>query len=252
MWFSELKHEQVSGGQEWSVPTTTSMLPVRPPTQPPPVAGPSKPTEVTEDFSKLKPPTQTYSSTYYDYVKPWLRAIKEEDIGLLEFVSDDTDAFIVPPLGRHYSQVWYDEDTHIYGGPLPGTAAAAPVAQPSAPSSSSRPKWEPATLADDDLLGEERGHGPLTERLVSALLPTPDQVKWKGVKATEEAMEGRSAGGSNAAAARDSMTVGALEDRVRNSMRLLGLLDDNVRCHGITVLPWASSSCSSTQRNTSQ
>jgi transcriptional adapter 3 len=207
------------------------MLPVRTPAQPPPVAGPSKTTDVTEDFSKLKPPTQIYSTTFYSYIEPWLRPIKEEDIGLLEYVPDDTEAYVVPPLGRHYSNVWADEDHLLYGGPLPGTAAVNPVArQPTSTTyNSTRPKWEPATLADDDLLGEERGHGPLTERLVSALLATPDQVVWKGVKATEEAMEGRSAGGSNAAAVRDSMTVGDLEDRVRNSMRLLGLLGDDVR-----------------------
>jgi transcriptional adapter 3 len=204
------------------------MVPVRPPPSAPPTHGPLKVTDVQADFSQVKAPSTTAFATFMAYLEPWTRNIKEEDVGLLEFIPDDLEAFIMPTLGRHYSQVWHDEDTALYGGPLPGTAAVDPVPGPSKPPLKAHPKWEPASLADDDLVGEDRGNGPLTERLVSALLPTPDSVVWKGVKAAEEAMEGRSAGGANAAAARDSMTIGALEDRVRDSMRFLGLIEETV------------------------
>lgn len=133
----------------------------------------------------------------------------------------------MPKLGRHYSQVWEEEDTAMYGGPLPGTAATRAASHPTPPSV--LPKWEPSTLADLDLATEERGHGPLTERVVSALIPMHDATEWKGVKAAEEAMEGRpGTNGAAAAAARDKLNVADLEDRMRNVMRHHGLLDDIV------------------------
>ena len=52
-------------------------------------------------------------------------------------------------------------------------------------------RWGPATLNDEDLLVEERGHGLLTERVLRALLPIDDSVVWKGVKAAKEAIEKR-------------------------------------------------------------
>lgn len=74
---------------------------------------------------------------------------------------------------------------------------------------------------------EEHGHGPLNERLISALIPM--QNEWKGVKAAEEAMEGRpGTNGAAAQAARDKLNVADLEDRIKNVLRFHGLLDEIV------------------------
>ncbi|KAI0648399.1 histone acetyltransferases subunit 3-domain-containing protein [Trametes meyenii] len=210
---------------DFALPPAVSLLPQRPPVAPRPVPGPSKPTEVMEDFSKSKQPNQVLVTTFYTSIEPWLRPIKEEDIGFIQYTGDELEPFIMPKLGRHYSQVWEEEDTALYGGPLPGTAAMRANAHPPPPSV--LPKWEPSTLGDIDLTTEERGHGPLTERVVSALIPMHDATEWKGVKAAEEAMEGRpGTNGAAAAAARDKLNVADLEDRMRNVMRFHGLLDD--------------------------
>ncbi|KAH9857527.1 histone acetyltransferases subunit 3-domain-containing protein [Lenzites betulinus] len=212
-------------GPDFALPPSGSLLPQRPPVAPRPVPGPSKPTEVADDFSKSKQPNQVLVTTFYTSIEPWLRPIKEEDIGFLQYTGDEVEPFIMPKLGRHYSQVWEEEDTAMYGGPLPGTAATRAASHPTPPSV--LPKWEPSTLADLDLATEERGHGPLTERVVSALIPMHDATEWKGVKAAEEAMEGRpGTNGAAAAAARDKLNVADLEDRMRNVMRHHGLLDD--------------------------
>ncbi|KAF7323487.1 hypothetical protein HMN09_00129900 [Mycena chlorophos] len=87
------------------------------------------------------------------------------------------------------------------------------------------PKWDPSTLNDGDLITEGRGHGPLTERLLSALLPVGDGSAWKGVKAAEDAMEGRPGGGGSAAAKKEKLNVTDLEARVQNTMRYHGLLE---------------------------
>jgi len=134
---------------------------------------------------------------------------------------------VVPKLGRHYSEVWEDEDIALDGVPLPGftvTRTGGSEGLSFAPA----PKWAPSTLTEPDLLAEERGHGPLTERLVSALLPMPDMTVWKGVKAAEDAMEGRPGGSGAAAAKREKVNVALLEDRIRDTMRFHGLLEATV------------------------
>ena len=218
---------QPSVGPDFSLPAQGTLLPVRPPIPAPPVAGPSKPIEVSEDFSKARQPSQVLVTTFYTSIEPYLRPIKEEDIGFLEYTYDEVEPFIMPKLGRHYTEVWDEEDTHQYGFPLPGTVAVRTGV--TLPGSAPLPKWEPSQLQESDLVAEERGHGPLTERLVSAMIPMQNATEWKGVKAAEEAMEGRpGTNGAAAQAARDKMNVYDLEERVKNVMRFHRLLDEVV------------------------
>lgn len=216
-----LNHAKSTIGPDFSVPPSVQLLPPRPPVAPPPVAGPSKPTEVMEDFSKLKQPPQVPVNTFYTSIEPWIRGIKEEDIGFLEFTGDEIEPYIIPKLGRHYTEVWEEQDMEIYGTPLPGFSSHR-----TGDSSGSLPKWDPSTLSEPDLLTEERSHGPLTERLISALLPMPDVTVWKGVKAAEEAMEGRPGGTGAAAARREKVNVADLEERIQDTMRFHGLLPE--------------------------
>ena len=132
---------------------------------------------------------------------------------------------MIPKLGRHYSEVWEDDDMALYP---PGGLPAPQITSPSF--AAPVPKWDPSTLMEPDLLTEEKGHGPLTERLISALLPMPDMTVWKGVKAAEDAMEGRPGGSGAAAARREKMNVSDLEERIRDTMRFHGLLDGAVSC----------------------
>jgi transcriptional adapter 3 len=214
-------HVKSSFTPDFTLPPSTVLLPARPPIPPPPVAGPSNATDVTEDFSKLKPPAQTLVNTFYSSIEPWIRGIKEEDVGFLEFTADEVEPYVIPKLGRHYLEVWDDADMAMYGGPLPGFSSGR-----LGESSTSAPKWDPSTLMEADLLTEERSHGPLTERLMSALLPMPDSTVWKGVKAAEDAMEGRPGGTGAAAAKREKVNVVDLEERVQDTMRFHGLLHE--------------------------
>ncbi|KAI0042838.1 hypothetical protein FA95DRAFT_1563903 [Auriscalpium vulgare] len=218
---------KLPSGPDFTLAPPSPLLPPRPPIPPPPIPGPSKPTDVTEDFSKAKQPSQVLVSTFYSSVEPYLRPIKEEDIGFLEYSGDEVEPFFVPRLGTHYTEQWEDEDINMYGAVLPSTQAARTSSSfgrvATAPP---YPKWDPATLSEQDILTEERGHGPLTERLVSALLPAEDSVVWKGVKAAEEAMEGRHGVGVGTAAGRQ-VIVEDLERRIRDSLRFHKLLDSN-------------------------
>ncbi|KAI6021149.1 hypothetical protein EDC04DRAFT_2733771 [Pisolithus marmoratus] len=201
-------------GPDFSVLPPVQLLPPRPPVTPSPIAGPSKPTEVMEDFSKLKQSPQVLVNTFYSSIEPWIRGIKEEDIGFLEFTGDEIEPYIIPKLEQHYTEVWEEQDTEIYGGPLPTFA--------------SHRTGDSGILrhSEQDLSAEERSHGPLTERLISALLPMPDVTVWKGVKAAEEAMEGRPGGTGAAAARREKVNVADLEERVQDIIRFHGLLPE--------------------------
>lgn len=183
-----------------------------------------------DDFSRSKQPAQVLVTTFYASIEPWLRPIKEEDIGFLEFNGDEVEPLVVPKLGRHYADVWEDEDIACYGAPLQSTLAARVSSISTTPP---KGKWDPSTLTEQDLLSEERGHGPLTERLVSALLPIPN-AEWRGVKAAEDAMEGRPANGATAAAGKEKLSAMELEQRLRDTMRYHGLLDSNVSDSCIT------------------
>jgi transcriptional adapter 3 len=215
-------------GADFTIPPTVSLLPMRPPIPPLPTPGPSKPTEVMEDFSKSKQPAQTPVSTFYTSIEPYLRPIREEDIGFLEHTGDEVEPYVMPKLGRHYLDVWAEQDAAALGATLPAGAGQIRDAPPDvfAPPT---PKWDPSTLGEADLSTEARGHGPLTERVLSALLPMTDATVWKGVKAAEDAMEGRPGGSGAAAARQEKMNVSALEARIRDTMRYHGLLDMPVR-----------------------
>ncbi|KAG6826390.1 hypothetical protein H0H92_016000 [Tricholoma furcatifolium] len=207
-------------GPDFSMPSSTPLLPLRPQIPPPPIPGPSKPTEVMEDFSKNKPPSQVTVTTFYTSIEPWLRPIREEDVGFLEHTGDEVDPYILPKLGRHYLEVWEDQDSGRIPPVLPGQDVVEPNHSFAAPT----PRWDPSTLAETDLVGEDIGHGPLTERVISALLTIPD-AEWKGVKAAEDAMEGRPGGSGAAAARKERLNVTELETRIRETMRHHGLLD---------------------------
>lgn len=212
---------------DFAIPPSVSLLPSRPPVAPRPVAGPSKPTEVTEDFSKSKQPNQVLVTTFYTSIEPWLRPIKEEDIGFLQYTADEVEPFVMPKLGRHYSVQWEEEDIATYGQPLPGTAATR--ASMHAPPPSTLPKWEPSTLDDERATMDHYAHGPLTERVASALVPMNHLLEYRGVKATEEDMAGRpGTNGAAAAAARDKLNVADLEERMKHVVRYHGLLDEIV------------------------
>jgi transcriptional adapter 3 len=181
-----------------------------------------------EDFSKAKQPAHILVSTFYTSIEPYLRPIKEEDLGFLEHSGDELEPYIMPHLGQHYSEQWEDEDISLYDAVLPATQTIRATSSYGRPASVAPVlRWDPATLKDEDLLVEERGHGPLTERLVSALLPVEDSVVWKGVKAAEEAMEGRHGVGVGTAAGRQ-VIVEDLERRIKDSLKYHKLLEGNV------------------------
>ncbi|KAJ3754183.1 histone acetyltransferases subunit 3-domain-containing protein [Lentinula raphanica] len=223
---------QPHAGIDFTVPPPLPILPPRPPVQPPPIPAPSHPTLVTEDFSKVtKAPTQIPINTFYASVEPYLRPIKEEDVGFLSWEGDETEPYVMPKLGRHYLEVWEEQDrlglttSSSTLGTLQQVALNGGEIPPNPSAVAPNPSFDPSTLSEFDTQLEHLGHGPLTERLISALLPMPDShLTWKGVKAAEDAMEGRPGGSGAAASRKEKLSVADLERRIGDTMRWYNLL----------------------------
>ncbi|KAI3609910.1 transcriptional regulator ngg1 [Moniliophthora roreri] len=189
------------------------------------LAHPLHPLDVHDDFSKLKVPSQILVNTFYASVEPWIRNVKEEDVGFLEWEGDIVEPFVMPKLGRWYESVWEEIDNAVVA-PVGDDKDSKNWDPHNTSFAAPEPHWDPSTLKEDDLVHEGRGHGPLTERLISALMPIEGAMNsWKGVKAAEDAMEGRPGGSGAAASKRERVvSVADLETRIRDTMRAYGLL----------------------------
>lgn len=199
-----------------SVPTR-ALVPPRPGIQPPPKPGPKRQADVDEDFSNVKAPSQIAQPTFWSSVEPYLRDIREDDLAMLNFKADAPELYEIPARGRHYTEIWDEED----GNP-PGTTARFSVPSlrqaTSTPSAPITPHYVPATeLKDDHLVQEHKGLGSLTERLVAGLLgrsrkepaPPPEADKYDG---------NRDIG---------KVDVAELEDRTKRELKSVTLLGEH-------------------------
>jgi len=140
----------------------------------------------------------------------------------------------VPPLGRHYSESWEDQDRYALDLPIlerpsgnrvhnPYSAFTDPP-PPSAggslqPVVNSGLRWDPATLTEGDAVTEEHGSGPLTERIFSAFLHIPNNNQMEEDDSYK--------GGPGLGRAAGQGTVGDLEERLMKECKALGLVLEN-------------------------
>lgn len=53
---------------------------------------------------------QTPINTFYNYADAFFKTLTEDDLAWLSSKSDDHEPFQMPPLGRHYKEVWEEEE----------------------------------------------------------------------------------------------------------------------------------------------
>ncbi|TKY85451.1 hypothetical protein EX895_005613 [Sporisorium graminicola] len=68
---------------------------------------------------------QTPINTFYNYADAFFKTLTEDDLAWLSSKSDDHEPFQMPPLGRHYKEVWDEEEAliasgsvDVYGNPI--------------------------------------------------------------------------------------------------------------------------------------
>lgn len=135
------------------------------------------------DFSKNKPPSnQVQFSTYQSYIESYFRPFSNDDISFAN------EKFVIPPgfekleydpnvspylivkLGAFYADVWAEEDAALR------SKLSSPAAQ-KPPLESYKPKGEFEELDDDKMLSEDVSCGPLSSRLLSAVLSIHEAKK---------------------------------------------------------------------------
>jgi len=152
----------------------------------------------------------------------------------LEYHPDEEEPFVVPKLGRSYLETWEEEDIALYGGVPTILDFSNPRNHPNLPNpfhvTTSGYPTKGDNVMESDLVYPERGYGPVTERLLSALLPAPDKELWKTIEEAEHAREQTPLppGQSVPTPRREKTAVADFEERVRSTARFHGLLEGEV------------------------
>ena len=120
-----------------------------------------------EDFSKQKPQSQVNFGTFQTYAEPYIRPFTEEDVAFLKERPDRTQAFLIPQRGaRGYKEVWAAED---------GLEGIAAPRQRERERNEARGSMD---VMDDDVAeSDEISLGPVMNRLLSIIRPTPSRKK---------------------------------------------------------------------------
>ncbi|KAK8847442.1 hypothetical protein IAR55_005300 [Kwoniella newhampshirensis] len=202
------------------------LVPPRPGVQKPMKPGPKKQSEVDEDYSNTKAPSQVAFPTFWSGVEPYLRDVREDDLAMLGFKADAPESYEIPPRGRHYTDVWDEED-----GNAPGTTPRFPVPNLRQQQQSQHgqvngplaiPHFVPAVeLRDENLVDEHRGLGSLTERVVAAVVGKFGF----GEKKDESEKRPEAPDDSNREPAR--VDVVDLEERMHKELRAVMLLGEH-------------------------
>ncbi|RKP27458.1 histone acetyltransferases subunit 3-domain-containing protein [Syncephalis pseudoplumigaleata] len=102
---------------------------------------------------------------FWNSLEPYFRPLTDADLRFLEEKDDDVGPYLIPLLGRHYLQVWAEEDRAL----IPDLERSKHDA--AKPARSLPAGGQPEQMLSDDLLEiDALSCGPLTERIISALL----------------------------------------------------------------------------------
>lgn len=200
--------------EDFSLPNR-SYIPARPKLLTPIPAGPRTVAEVMDDFTKVKqPPKQEPIHIFHASVEPYTRPLREEDLAFLDYTGDEDDPFLIPALGRHYLEVWEDEDA-LYDGREPRMGVGPP--RPAAPPPTN---WNPGTLVEADMTSEQHGFGPIAERIVGGLLVDPN------IKADLDPAASAGLDPWKGEPRAPHLNAADLEGRMRKQLQSIGLLTD--------------------------
>lgn len=166
-----------------------------PPISRAPVPHPKVQSEVTGDFSKTKQPASQVSiHQFQSYINDnYLRSFGEDDLAFLGPRPEEVALFAVPALGRHYSEVWREEDAGesmtpgpMVGGDVNGAAGAGDKAAQQALEYPPMKRVRRDEVTDSAVQGQQIEVGPVTERLVSALRPVSSGAQTGAAGSAEE------------------------------------------------------------------
>ncbi|KAG0071584.1 Transcriptional regulator [Linnemannia elongata] len=183
---------------------------------------PPKAQEVQEDFSKVKVANQIPIQTFWTSMDPYFRPFTESDRNVLEeqAETDQVTPLMIPPLGRHYQDVWAEEDRSLL--PFDGYESRRnSVDSIKEPGPSRNTVYnQPFELTDENIDQDEVSCGPLTERIICSLI-SEEVADAKDFAQDEDAPR---ASPSPAAMQSNARNYAELEERIKRELRYIGLL----------------------------
>lgn len=132
------------------------------------------------DFTRVKPPNQIQLSTFASFLEPYFRPWTEEDLSFLqqrnvgsEVVSfgRSISPYVIPPLGPTYPMNWAEEDQQMSFTDRERPPRVNPPMPPPVDTQQFFAAGAQQDLTDASVEQGTVGLGPLTARLVTALLP---------------------------------------------------------------------------------
>ncbi|KAG0280126.1 Transcriptional regulator [Linnemannia exigua] len=183
---------------------------------------PPKAQEVQEDFSKVKVANQIPIQTFWTSMDPYFRPFTESDRSVLEEQPevDQVTPLMIPPLGRHYQEVWAEEDRSLlpFDGYESRRNSVDSIKEPTP--SRNTVYSQPFELTDENIDQDEVSCGPLTERIICSLI-------------SEEVAEAKDFAQDDdicvfslffAVAQSNARNYAELEERIKRELRYIGLL----------------------------
>ncbi|KAF9429560.1 Transcriptional regulator [Entomortierella beljakovae] len=177
--------------------------------------------EVQEDFSKVKVANQVAIQTFWASMDPFFRPFLESDRTVLEEDGDTVTPLLIPPLGRHYLDVWAEEDRALL--PFDGfESRRSSVDLPKDPALSRNTVYnQPFELTEENIDQDEVSCGPLTERIICSLI-AEDVVEPNEIKQDEE--QETPSTSTETANQSNTRNYAELEERIKRELRYIGLL----------------------------
>ncbi|KAF9920383.1 Transcriptional regulator [Modicella reniformis] len=158
-------------------------------------------------------------------MEPYFRPFTEADRTILEEDDDQVTPLLIPPLGRHYLEVWAEEDRALmpYDGYESRRSSVDMVKDPT--HSRNTVHNQPFELTDENIEQDEVSCGPLTERIICSLI-TEDVSEAKELKQDDDASSSSSSSTPAVVAGTQSgpKNYAELEERIKRELRYIGLL----------------------------
>jgi len=154
--------------------------------------------------------------TFYDYVEPYVRDFKDEDVQFLETKGDDIAPYKIPKLGRHYVEVWAEEERNL----LPQT----PDELESRRDDHMDIDGPPKSHDGDD---EQRSANFIVDRLLAAFLEYPEATNFLN-QSDEPQVNGQNGqNGHYEKEVEQDRDKCQMEDRLKRELQALDLMDEN-------------------------
>ncbi|KAI3657722.1 hypothetical protein MP638_003977 [Amoeboaphelidium occidentale] len=196
---------------------------------------------------RIKPSNQVSSITFWNYVDQVFKPITEDDLKVLDqndvsFIfrctkpfQDDPTPFIIPPLGKHYRQVWLEEDQSLFPQNHPENSHASKLTATSEKKSKKKSivpqlpqnEVENTFLDDQNAVIKSYSGGPISERLVSALIEDKESVSTTGNPDIPDMVSEADDMESVSYKEPNREEVYSIEQRLKRELKFIGLLDSD-------------------------